>query len=500
METFLLNPNTAARNTAPQQDISPEQGDGDEEFSPLLMKAVDSQDENVDQQGLANDSENNFLDEATNSLLTGEVSETNFFSDTLEAEFTDELIGNAAIATSETALFEQVPSTEQAPLFTNSPSLSPEGYVKSQAFNSSSLETFNSAVVSEENVLPIQLQESPAPISQTGTVNELTAAGKIENLLIQQIQQIIDQGRSNGAIVITGSNGNVSGDQNQIENLRNLSNPLLAVSENGEIQTRQIGIIPPSDDTSIATQRSAKLEGVHQDTTEQYLNAKLDTSKDGKKDQFQQNSSEQKGADQQSKTDMQGSNQTPTTTVTDTKPGESFFGQQLSLNSSTNNQTVNIEGKFAPGANLPVPEKEIVNNLIQRFNVNPRLQTSKLTMQLHPAELGALKIDLLVEGDSIKANIVAQSQQVLETLEKHMPRLRTVLESQGFRVDSFEISMDGDGGKQKELFQEHFNSPQQQFASGSSSSPQTDSFETLLDSQEELDDFEKDASGVNLTV
>ncbi|HID01943.1 MAG TPA: flagellar hook-length control protein FliK, partial [Desulfobacterales bacterium] len=179
------------------------------------------------------------------------------------------------------------------------------------------------------------------------------------------------------------------------------------------------------------------------------------------------------------------------------KPVESSFGQQLGQVATINDQSTSVDGKFAPGAQLPVPEKELVNNLIQRFNVNPRLQTSKLTMQLNPAELGSLKIDILVEGDSIKANIVAQSQQVLEMLEKSLPRLRSVLEEQGFKVDAFEVSLNADGGQQKDFFQEQFNSQQQEFSSNGSSSRKNESFDTLMDSKEEADE---DTSGVNITV
>lgn len=482
METTLLNPNAAAQNSEPQQGVFPVREDAVEEFSPLLSEAVTSRVKNADQQEFTDGSENNFFDEATNPAIIDEVTGANLFTE-------------AAIAIVETVVSEQVS------LSVKSIADSPKGFVQSQNLSSSDIETFNSAIASEEKVPPIQPQASPAPISQTGTTNELTATEKVENLLLQQIQQILDQGRNNGSIVITGSNGKISSGQDHIENLRTLSNPLLADSDSSEIQARQIGItIPTTDETSIATQKSVKLEGAQQEVSEQYLNARLGKSKDGNADQFQQNSSEQKGENQQTKSEVQITSQTPSTTVSDTKPGESSFGQQFGLNASTNNQAVSIEGKFAPGANLPVPEKEIVSNLIQRFNVNPRLQTSKLTMQLHPAELGALKIDIFVKGDSIKANIVAQSQQVLETLEKHLPRLRSVLEDQGFKIDSFALTMDGDGGKQNELFQEHFNSPQQEFASNGSSSPQTDSFKVLLDSQEESNDSEKNVSGVNLTV
>ncbi|HIP83096.1 MAG TPA: flagellar hook-length control protein FliK [Desulfocapsa sulfexigens] len=274
-------------------------------------------------------------------------------------------------------------------------------------------------------------------------------------------------------------------------------------TENGAIQTKQAGI-PFSiiDDSNKSTQKSAKLEGVHQDVSEQFLNAKLGQSKGNTKDNTENTNSGQNGFNQPNKGELQQAATTPGNTVTEVKVVESSFGQQPGQVSGSATQTTSsgVEGKFAPGAQTPVPEKELVANLIHRFSVNPRLQTSRITMQLNPAELGSLKIDILVKDDSIKANVIAQSQQVLETLEKSVPRLRSVLEEQGFRIDSFEISMDGDGGSQKELFQEQFNSKQHGFASRESSTEKTDSFDTLLNTQEETLSRDEEKTGVNLTI
>jgi len=47
--------------------------------------------------------------------------------------------------------------------------------------------------------------------------------------------------------------------------------------------------------------------------------------------------------------------------------GNQVFGLQLSSSSQTTVTPTPIEGKLAPGVHTPVPEKEMVNNLIQRF-------------------------------------------------------------------------------------------------------------------------------------
>jgi flagellar hook-length control protein FliK len=478
METFPLNPNTVAQKPVPQQGAPSSHSDSSGDFAPVMNETVTNLDNRNDQQ----DTPSNASTEQDTDTLFTDASELPESNDESASILMAATINNSAA----TLLSTQVPLAKEP----QSNPLQPQ--------------VLNLSETVEDISTPLLTKESQSPVIPPATENELIPTAKAESLLLNQIQKILDQGKNNGSITITTSTTNsLVDDQNTITKLQNLSNPLLAESKNSEIQARQIGIaIPKTDDTSIATQKSTKLEVAHKDVTEQFFNAKLGESKTANSDNFQQNNSEQKGTEQQSKNLMQNiAAQTPGSSPSDLKPGvESGFSQQLNLNSVTTTQVTSIEGKMAPGAFLPVPENEMVSNLIQRFNVNPRLQTSRLSMQLHPAELGALKIDILVKDNSIKAHIVAQSPQVLDTLEKHMPRLREVLQDQGFKVDSFEISMEGDGGKQKELFQEHFNSQQQEFASNGQSSQKNESFDTLLDTENESNEIDVDTSGVNLTV
>jgi flagellar hook-length control protein FliK len=74
---------------------------------------------------------------------------------------------------------------------------------------------------------------------------------------------------------------------------------------------------------------------------------------------------------------------------------------------------------------------------------------------MHPVELGELKLELVVERDTVRAHLVAQTQQVQDVLERHMPRLREALELQGLKLDDIQVSIDSqkDGGKG--FFHEH---------------------------------------------
>jgi len=156
----------------------------------------------------------------------------------------------------------------------------------------------------------------------------------------------------------------------------------------------------------------------------------------------------------------------------------------------------------AQPATLPpgvtIPANEIVNHLIDRFSVNPRLQTSKVSLNLNPAELGAIKIDIMVKGDSIKAHIAAGSQKIQETIERHMPKLRAVLEQQGFTIEDFQVTQESSTTDSNDFFQ-------QQFSSRQDTTPQAtpvldrSSFELSLHSAEALLGGSID-SGINLSI
>jgi len=480
METMLLSPNAATQKPVSKPGSSGTQTEGNEDFSPIMNEAAatvenTTEQQNTESQGQQEQPETVTTDIPTDTPVLEEANEASLFT----------TLPSAALASDNTMALAKTATVAVM------------GADKNTVLNTPTIDTNTTTDSAKEPTVPTDSLVVPP-----GSSEKTAPASKAESVLLQQIQQILDQGKESGTIVIRGNTLPDETEQSKQNNLQNLSNPFITDIKTTEIQAKQI-IMPQTvvDDKNVSTPKSVKLEGAHQDVSEQFLNAKIGQSKGSASEGTGQHQGGQKGTNQNNKSENPQATAIQTTTVADGKPVDSSFGQQLVQNPVINTgETTSIEGKFAPGAQTPVPERELVSNLIQRFNINPRLQTSKLTMQLNPAELGNLKIDILVKGDSIKANIVAQSQQVLETLEKNMPRLRSVLEEQGFKIDSFEISMDGDGGSQKELFQEQFNSQQQEFASDGSSSQKTESFDTVLAPQIEATAENVEQTGINLTA
>ncbi len=473
METPFLSPNSPTRNPTTREGAMLTRDEDTQDFGPVMNDAVASVDNGQTRQ---DDSERHDTDQTHSTSLSPDAANTK----------------NESSAQGVT-LSETTVSTSGLPQQTDvKPSIE--------------VSLGDSYPQFKEKVLG-QLEESKTPSQQVNVAEtgSHTTTSKAESLLLQQIHQIVDQGKEKGTIVIRGTDVPDDRINTQADHLQNLSSPLFSdnTKDVSLIQTRSpVASLAMDDESKKGNQKSVKLDGIHQNISEQFLNAKLRRANNQTKGVSENTDSGQNDSNQPNKAFLQQASTSTTTPVTELKPMESFWGQQFGQfsNSSSQSEASNVAGKFTPPPPSPVPEKELVANIIQRFNNNPRLQTSKITMQLNPAELGALKIDLLVKNDSISANIVAQSRQVLDTLEKNMPRLRAVLEEQGFSIDSFNVSMDGADNKQEEFLQQQFSPGQEEFTSGELSYIENNSFDALLHTEEETLDFDNNDTGVNLTV
>ena len=102
-----------------------------------------------------------------------------------------------------------------------------------------------------------------------------------------------------------------------------------------------------------------------------------------------------------------------------------------------------------------VTESQILDQVIGRMTVDRNHEANRMSIKLQPEELGRIEIDLTVEQGRIKAQIVAQNQQVQEVLERHLPRLREALEQQGLKLDQLQVSVDAQAGDGRGFSQQH---------------------------------------------
>lgn len=87
-------------------------------------------------------------------------------------------------------------------------------------------------------------------------------------------------------------------------------------------------------------------------------------------------------------------------------------------------------------------EQEILDQVVQRLSLRSFQGGQRLTMDLQPAELGQVHLELIQEQDRIQVRLLAQSSEVQGVLERSLPQLQEALQQQGLRLDSIQIGID----------------------------------------------------------
>jgi hypothetical protein len=90
---------------------------------------------------------------------------------------------------------------------------------------------------------------------------------------------------------------------------------------------------------------------------------------------------------------------------------------------------------------LQLAENQLVGQVVSHLAGSSDGESGRIRLRLHPAELGSVRLDLIVEGDRVRAHLQAQTQQVQEVLGRHLPQLREALQQQGLIVDEFRVDV-----------------------------------------------------------
>ncbi|MDD3815493.1 MAG: flagellar hook-length control protein FliK [Desulfocapsaceae bacterium] len=398
------------------------------------------------------------------------------------------------ITTFSTSISDMLPEQNGTTTFASISNIAPEQNITTTFANIS--ETESSIILTPDDLKQFQSMltakgQSATDFSPVPSKEQLAgSANKTESILGMQLQGIITDNSRNTIAIHTPYQSAAD------EGLNALSSPYLqsanSITASVAISTAHVAMPEKGVDVAVTTK---SLESVHQNVEEQYLNAKIIAlaDKNNAKNQQQETGQQENSTNQQATPTLTSSlnNNEQTGQFIITTPGV----QTSAL--TPGNSPTSSHATYSPG--IPVAAEEIISHLIDRFSTNPRLQTSKISLNLNPAELGSLKIDILVKGDSIKAHITANSQQIQDTIEKNMPKLRTILEQQGFSIEEFQVNLASDNSDSNNFFQQHFSSRQD--STPQKTLPNNDnSFDISLNSAEEILSNTSMDSGINLNI
>lgn len=85
--------------------------------------------------------------------------------------------------------------------------------------------------------------------------------------------------------------------------------------------------------------------------------------------------------------------------------------------------------------------EQIMNQIVEYMKINVSEDTQKMEMQLHPASLGTVNVQIAAKDGVITAQFTAQNETVRAAIESQMIQLKEQFEEQGIKVDAVEVTV-----------------------------------------------------------
>jgi flagellar hook-length control protein FliK len=103
-------------------------------------------------------------------------------------------------------------------------------------------------------------------------------------------------------------------------------------------------------------------------------------------------------------------------------------------------------------ANAEEPQIDKTKFRIQfdRFQIDALLQRSEIKLQLHPTNLGSMRVKLVSTSQEVTARFETTSEAARNAVEQNLPQLRESLDKPGIKVDHVEVVLDEQRARQQQ--------------------------------------------------
>jgi flagellar hook-length control protein FliK len=317
--------------------------------------------------------------------------------------------------------------------------------------------------ISDENLLKISIVEataaSPTETSSLSLPIQIPETKPGNDDFLLHLQKIIENSGESGQLTITVAGNTLKGQS--VKNGLQLAMPA-AASYNEPLQAA----VTSTDFSENKTENSAVLLPNSSEIVIEKNNQSLSSTRHSIHQQYyEEKIAPQYNLDDQTPEEgsQQGNTFSPKTTSTG--EGTSFTFNPDQTNTFSQPLAGLQEGQKPPAAEVLRPvtlpsgtvihQEEVIRQIAEHLQISRRDYDTKVSIQLHPAELGEMKISLSVKEGAVRANVVASSQFAQEILEKNMVKLKTILESQGFTIDQISVTAKSDTVGDFNLFDRH---------------------------------------------
>jgi flagellar hook-length control protein FliK len=124
-------------------------------------------------------------------------------------------------------------------------------------------------------------------------------------------------------------------------------------------------------------------------------------------------------------------------------------------NKLTSDQSDPPVAKQVMEAGEPQIDKTKFRIQFDRFQIDALLQRSEIKLQLHPANLGSMRVKLVSTSQEVTARFETTSEAARIAVEQNLPQLRESLDKAGIKVDHVEVVLDEQRARQQ---QSHYQS------------------------------------------
>ena len=104
------------------------------------------------------------------------------------------------------------------------------------------------------------------------------------------------------------------------------------------------------------------------------------------------------------------------------------------LNTVETPEPVNVEYRS-------VQTEDIMNQIMDYMKINLKAEAQEMEMQLHPASLGTVGVQIAAKDGVITAHFTTQNETVRAVIETQLIQLKNQFEEQGIKVDAVEVTV-----------------------------------------------------------
>ncbi len=119
--------------------------------------------------------------------------------------------------------------------------------------------------------------------------------------------------------------------------------------------------------------------------------------------------------------------------------GESFTANLMNQLSQA------VEEAAGTTTGYGVNGQDIINQITEQIKLTVKADTTEMELQLNPASLGSLKVQISSKAGVLTASFVTENEAVKAAIESQMVQLKENFEQQGLKVEAVEVNVEARG-------------------------------------------------------